>query len=104
MSKLLPWRGVLHDVLLDRAEDGSASLVQHLQAHLVTELQERRPRLAFQNGLDGAHLGEAGIAGAALAHGLARPAIALVGNGAGANDGAGAETPSLGRMGDQLWK
>src|SRR5262245_13277477 len=104
MSKLLPWRGVLHDVLLDRAEDASPGLVQHLQAHLVATLEARRPRLAVQDGLDGAHLGEAGIAGTALAHGLARPAIALVGDGAGANDGAGAETPSLGRMGDQLWK
>ena len=58
--------------------------------------------LPVQDRLDGAQLGEAGVADAALLHRLAGPAVRLVGDGAGADDGAGAEPPRLGGVRDQL--
>src|SRR5262245_10791666 len=74
-------RPVPYNLLLDRAEDRAATFIQHLQAHHVAELEERRPRLAFQDGLHRTQLGEAGIAGPALLHRPGGPVLAPVGHG-----------------------
>ena len=55
--------------LLDGAEDGTAFPVEHLDAHGVAELHERRFRLALGDRLQAAHLGQA--AGAVLAADIA---------------------------------
>src|SRR5581483_9130674 len=90
------------DSLFDGAEDRVALLVAHLDAHRVAGLQERRLRLALEEGLHRPHLGDAGIADAALAQRLARAAVRpTIGDRARAHDRAGAQRSGLGRMGDQ---
>ena len=68
----------------------------------VAGLEEGRRRLAVEDGLDGADLGEAGIALAAAVDRLARAAVRVaVGDRARAEDRAGAEVAGLGEMGDE---
>src|SRR3569832_2842393 len=95
-------RRVTYHVLLDGAENRTAGGIQHLDAHAVAELQERRHRLACVDGLDGAFFRDAGIAEAALRDRLARPAIGVaVRHRAGAKDRAGRERAGLRRVRDQ---
>src|SRR5690554_5433515 len=98
LSGFLP---VFLDRLLDGAEDRMAGLVLHLDAHDVAEAHERRLRPALLDRLDGADLGDAGIADAALGDRLARPAVELVRHRARADDRAGDERAGLRGMGDQ---
>src|SRR5687768_10045060 len=53
-------------LLLDGAEDGMAGPVLHLDPDPVAEMQEAGLRLALEDRLDGALLGDAGIAEPAL--------------------------------------
>src|SRR5690606_19686288 len=82
--------------LLDRAEDRAALAIQHLDAHAVAEAQPGRLRRTVPESLEHAALGEAGRAdlGALRARGV-------VGDGARAHDGAGAEVPGGRRVRDQ---
>src|SRR4051812_14236526 len=99
-SALMP-----HGLLLDRAEDRVAALVLHLDADRVAEIEERRRRVAGADGLDGALLGDAGVAEAALGDRLAGRAVGiLVRHRARAHDGAGAQRPRLRRVGDERRK
>src|SRR5215510_7081217 len=47
-----------HYALIDRAEDTEAGVVEHLDAHLVAELQERSGDLAFLDLFQHATLGD----------------------------------------------
>ncbi|MNK74606.1 hypothetical protein D3C87_941250 [compost metagenome] len=65
-------------------------------------LEEGGFGLAGQDGLDGADLGDAGIAQTVFGHGLARTAVGvLVRHRARADDGPGDQGAGLGQMGDQ---
>src|SRR5215207_3821745 len=91
-----------HHQLLDRAEDRAARFVLHLDPDRVAEVQELGLRLAVADGLDGAHLGDAGIAAPALGDRASGPAVrVLVRDRAGADDRAGGERPRLCCVADQ---
>src|SRR5208337_737440 len=90
------------NLLLDCAENGAAAPVEHLDAHDVAGLQERRLRRAGADGFDRAKLGDAGVAAAALIDRPSRTAVGvLVRDGARADDGAGAERARLGGVRNQ---
>src|SRR5262245_26223398 len=78
----------LHDLMVDGAEDRAALRVVHLDPHAVTEIEVWRLRCAVQDGFHRAYFRQAGIADAAVGHGLARPTISVaVRHRAGADDG-----------------
>src|SRR5208337_142486 len=98
-------RRVALEALLDRAEDGAASGVLHLDPHDVAEFEVRRLWLALEDGLDRAKFGDAGVARAALLDPEARAAVrALVRHRARADDRACADGPGPGRVDDQRRK
>ena len=73
--------------MIDGPEDRAPLRVVHLDPHAIAEVEIRRLGRAMQDGLDGAYLGEARIADAAIGHRLARAAIGIaIRHRAGADD------------------
>src|SRR4051812_46358973 len=90
------------DALLDHPEDRVARFVVHPDADGVARLEERRLRRAFEDGLDGADLGDAGIAEAAVGDRLAGAAIGVtVGDRARTDDRARRQVAGPGEVGDE---
>ena len=92
-----PRSGERTDRLLDGAEHRAARGVDHLDPDPVAEAHERRGRLARQDRLDGALLGDAGIADPARGRRAAGTAVFLVRNRPGADDAARPRARASGR-------